>query len=116
MKLNPNYYYGMGILGFFGLFGWLMCWHTAWGRGQLPVAIMLLLTITPLLLPMRGLLHKNKRACTWAAYLSLAYFIHGSVEVYANAVQRTYLVWEVIFSLMLFFGTTLFVRFAGKTP
>jgi uncharacterized membrane protein len=48
------------------------------------------------------------------AYISLAYFIHGSIEAYVNTNGRLYPSLEIIFSLMLFFGSTLYVRFAGK--
>jgi uncharacterized membrane protein len=48
------------------------------------------------------------------AYISLIYFLHGSVEAYANTNGRFYPSLEIILSLMLFFGTTLYVRFAGK--
>jgi uncharacterized membrane protein len=48
------------------------------------------------------------------AYISLIYFIHGSIEAYANVGERLYASLEIILSLMLFFGATLYVRFAGK--
>jgi len=67
-----------------------------------------------LLLPLRGLLNRNPRSCAWMGYLSLFYFIHGAIETYANTSQRLYPSLELIFSLMLFFGTTLYVRFSGK--
>lgn len=116
MKINPDYYYYLSLVGFFGLFSWLMVWNTvlAADATKFPVALMLIITITPLLLPMRGLLNRNKRSCAWAAYISLAYFIHGAAETYLNTDQRLYLALEVLFSLMLFFGTTFYVRFVGK--
>lgn len=116
MKINPDYYYYVSLLGFFGLFVWLMLWHTLIGADatKAPVAIMLIVTVTPLLLPMRGLLNRNKRSCAWAAYLSLGYFMHGAAETYLNSAHRGYLSLEILFSLMLFFGTTFYVRFVGK--
>jgi uncharacterized membrane protein len=48
------------------------------------------------------------------AYVSLIYFLHGSVEAYVNVDERLYASLEVLFSLMLFFGTTFYVRFVGK--
>lgn len=116
MKINPDYYYYLALIGFFGLFIWLMLWNTVLGShiSKFPVALMLIITVTPLLLPMRGLLSRNKRSCAWAAYISLAYFIHGAAETYVNTDQRWYFALEVLFSLMLFFGTTFYVRFVGK--
>lgn len=115
MKIKPIYYYSMALSGFFGLFALLMLWHTVLAPStRFPVALMLLITVTPLLLPMRGLLDRNRRSCTWAAYISLIYFIHGSAEAYASADERLYASLEIMLSLMLFLGSTLYVRFAGN--
>jgi uncharacterized membrane protein len=115
MNIKPVYFYILALTGFFGLFALLMLWNTVLvTSSRFPVALMLVITVTPLLLPLRGLLNRNPRSCAWMAYISLIYFLHGSVEAYANTSGRLYPSLEVILSLMLFFGTTLYVRFAGK--
>jgi uncharacterized membrane protein len=115
MRLNPIYYHFIAIAGFFGLFALLMLWHTVLApSSQFPVALILLITVTPLLLPMRGLLARNLKSCAWAAYLSLFYFVHGSVEAYVNTDERLYALLETLLSLMLFFGASLTIRFAEK--
>jgi uncharacterized membrane protein len=115
MKINPIYYYITALTGFFGLFILLMLWNTILVPSiHFPIALVLLFTITPLLLPMRGLLARKPRSCAWAAYVSLIYFIHGSAEAYVNADERLYASLEITLSLMLFFGTTFYVRFVGK--
>ena len=115
MNIKPIHYYIVALTGFFGLFTLLMLWNTVLEpSSQFPVALMLLITVTPLLLPMRGLLDRKPKSCAWMAYISLIYFIHGSVEAFVNSNGRLYPSLEIILSLMLFFGTTLYVRFAGK--
>jgi uncharacterized membrane protein len=115
MNIKPVYFYILALTGFFGLYALLMLWNTVLVTpSRFPVALMLVITVTPLLLPLRGLLDRNPRSCAWMAYISLIYFLHGSVEAYANTSGRLYPSLEVILSLMLFFGTTLYVRFAGK--
>ena len=115
MTIKPLYFYTTALIGFFGLFALLMLWNTVLApTSGFPVAVILLVTVTPLLLPLRGLLNRNPRSCAWMGYLSLFYFIHGAIETYANTSQRLYPSLELIFSLMLFFGTTLYVRFSGK--
>jgi uncharacterized membrane protein len=115
MNIKPIYFYIVALTGYFGLFALLMLWNTVLApSSRFPVALMLLITVTPLLLPLRGLLNRNPKSCAWMAYISLAYFIHGSVETYVNSNGRFYPSLEVILSLMLFFGATLYVRFAGK--
>ena len=115
MNIKPIYFYMLALTGFFGLFALSMLWNTVLApSSRFPVALMLLISVTPLLLPLRGFLDGNSKSCAWMAYISLAYFIHGSVETYANTNGRLYPSLEIILSLMLFFGTTLYVRSAGK--
>ena len=115
MNIKPSYLYIVALAGYFGLFALLMLWNTILApSSRFPVALMLLITVTPLLLNLRGLLDRNPKSCAWMAYISLAYFVHGSIETYVNTNGRLYPSLEVILSLMLFFGTTLYVRFAGK--
>lgn len=115
MKIRPNHYHYIALAGFFGLFALLMLWHTVLAPStRFPVALVLLIAVTPLLLPMRGLLTGDPKSCAWTAYLSLLYFMHGSGEAYANADERLFAAAEILFSLMLFFGTSFYIRFAGK--
>jgi len=115
MTIKPIYCYITALAGFFGLFALLMLWNTILAPStRFPVALVLLVAVTPLLLPMRGLLDRNPRSCAWAAYVSLIYFLHGTAEAYVNADERLYASLEVMLSLMLFFGTAFYVRLAGK--
>ena len=115
MNIKPIYFYIVALTGYFGLFSLLMLWNTVLApSSRFPVALRLLITVTPLLLSLRGFLDRNPKSCAWMAYISLAYFIHGSIEAYVNTNGRLYPSLEIIFSLMLFFGATLYVRFAGK--
>ncbi len=115
MNIKPIYFHTLALTGFFGLFALLMLWNTVLAPSHdFPVALKLLITVTPLLLPLRGLLSKNTRSCAWMAYISLIYFTHGSIETYATTTERIYPVLEFTFSLILFFGTTLYVRHSGK--
>ncbi len=115
MNIKPIYCYITALTGFFGLFALLMLWNTVLVPStRFPVALVLLAAVTPLLLPMRGLLDRKPKSCAWAAYISLIYFIHGSVETYVNVDERLYSALEVMLSLMLFFGSAFYVRLIGK--
>ncbi len=115
MKIPAIYAHIVAVVGFFGLFILLMLWHTLLVPAtQFPVALILLVTVTPLLLPMRGLLNGKPKSCAWTAYISLLYFIHGCIETYSNPGERLYATLEIIFSLMLFFGAIGYVRWIKK--
>lgn len=115
MKLSPLYAHSIALAGFFGLFTLLMLWHTVLApSNHFPVALVLLITVTPLLLPMRGLLNAKPKSCAWAAYISLLYFIHGCIETYSNSTERYYAALEIVFSLMLFLGAIGYIRWNKK--
>ena len=115
MIRSAGFHYRIAFAGFIGLFILLMLWNTALSsKPTLPVALMLILTITPLLLPMRGFLKGQPKNCAWLAYISLFYFIHGSSEAYLNTGTRTYALLEILLSMMIFFGSTFYIRFLRK--
>lgn len=109
------HYYYAALIGFFGLFILLMAWHTLLSpSSKLPTALLLLISVGPLLLPFKGLLNRNLKSCTWMSYLSLPYFAHGVAEAYVNQSERPYALLEVLFSLLLCFGAGLYVYKAEK--
>ena len=113
--MKAIYYYYAALTGYFSLFFLLMLWNTILAPSKyFPVAIVLLIMVTPLLFPLKGLLNANPKSCAWAAYVSLIYFIHGSSEAFVNADQRLLAILEVIFSLLLFFGATFYIRLRKK--
>ncbi len=104
------YFYYAALAGFFGLFGLLMAWNTLLAPSpRFPVALILLVSVTPLLLPFRGLLNGNLKSCTWMSYVSLIYFTHGVSEAYVNSAERGYALAEVALSLLLCFGAGFYV-------
>lgn len=102
------------LAGYFGLFGLLMAWLTWLAPShRFPVALTLLVMVSPLLLPLRGLLHARPYTHAWTAFLALPYFAHGVVETYANPAERPFGALEVLFSLLLFVGCIGYARYAG---
>lgn len=111
MSITPNLPYRIALAGFFGLFALLMLWNTVLATpSKIPVALMLVVTVLPLLLPMRGFLARQPKSCIWLAYISLLYFVHGCLEAFANVTVRPYALMETLLSLMIFFGVLFFVR------
>lgn len=113
--MSRIYYYYAALGGFFGLFLLLMAWFTVLAPSRhLPTALLLLIGVGPLLLPLKGLLNRNLKSCTWMTYLSLPYFAHGVAETYVNQGERPLALLEILFSLLLCFGAGLFVYRAEK--
>ena len=114
MKIAPSLPYRIALVGFFGLFALLMLWNTVLTpASKLPVAFMLILTVSPLLLPMRGFLDGRLKSSAWLAYISLIYFVHGCLEAYSSPLSRPFALLEILLSLMIFFGATFYIRLSG---
>jgi len=110
------HYFYAALLGFFGLFFLQLAWHTLlFPLIGFPTALLLVMSVGPLLLPFRGLLHGNLKSCTWMTYLSLPYFAHGVAEAYASQTERPFAVLEIAFSLLLCFGAGFYVYKTEKT-
>lgn len=110
-KFQAKYYYWLALGAFLGLFTLLMLWHTILSPStRFPVALLLIINISPLLIPLRGMLHENTKSCGWMAYISLFYILHGITECYANDTERYYAAFEVFFSFLLFLGAAFYVR------
>ena len=104
--------YGCALTGYFGLLTLLLLWNTVIApSSRFPVAMILIIVVMPLMMPLRGLLHGRPAACTWAAYLSLFYFVHGVVETAGGPQERLLAGIEIAASLLLFFGAVFYVRF-----
>ena len=112
--MKAHYFYWLALSAFLELFGLLMLWQTILAPStKFPIGLLLLLNIIPLLIPMRGFLNGDKKSCSWMAYISLFYLIHGAVDCYANVDERWLAGWEAFLSLQLFFGAAFYVRFIG---
>lgn len=111
MPKHASFYHGFALSGFLGLFSLLMFWNTVlYPSTRFPIALVLLISVGPLLLPLRGFLRTEARSCAWMAYLSIAYFMHGSVEAYVNPLERLEAGLEILFSLMLFVSAIVVIR------
>ncbi len=117
MIANPiaRRWYITALFGYFGLFFLLMLWNTLLAPStRFPVTLVLIFSIGPMLIPLRGFLDANTRNCSWLAYISLFYFIHGIGEAYANSQEQGLAILEIVFSLLLFFGATYYVRYHAR--
>ncbi|MGR8940300.1 MAG: DUF2069 domain-containing protein [Gammaproteobacteria bacterium] len=116
MKTAPILFRMTALSGFFGLFTLLMLWPTVLAPArQWPTALILIVTVTPLLILVRGLLEARPQSYAWAGFISLPYFAHGAIEAYADAGTRLLAAAELVFSLLLFFGSALAIRYPGKS-
>ncbi|HEB99471.1 MAG TPA: DUF2069 domain-containing protein [Thiotrichales bacterium] len=109
--MTASRWLALTLAGYLGLFAWLGLWITFLSPPErLPVSLALLLAGTPLLFPLRGLLHGRPYTVKWSLFLALFYFTHGVVEAYASAGERPYALLEVLLALTWFAGGIAYVR------
>jgi uncharacterized membrane protein len=90
-----------GYAGWIGLIVLQPVWHLWLARDpHAPVGAVLLLSLTPLLLPVLAI-RRPSRALLWAGIVALFYFSHGVAEAWAVPADRVYALLEIGFSLLL---------------
>lgn len=108
-------WYVLTLTGYSGTFVLLVAWY-AWlaPSPHLPRSLVLLLLVTPLLFPLRGLLHARRYTVAWSGFLALFYFTHGVIEAWHAPVTRTLGLLEIALTTLWFVGAIGFIK-AGKT-
>lgn len=111
--MKPHWFHRLALGSYFALLVLTLVWH-AWlfPSAYFPISLVLIVTALPLLLPLQGLLQGRPRSHIWVALLSMLYFVHGVGESIANPQQRWLGLLEILFSLILVFSATLYVRLA----
>ena len=67
---------------------------------SVPVALVLAITVVPLLLPLAAL-RSPRRALRWVGILALFYFCHGVAEAWSAPVERMLAIVEIVLTLLL---------------
>jgi len=93
--------YRVGLVAWALLVVLQLAWH-AWlvPPQHMPMALLLAITVIPLLLPLFAL-RNVRRALLWVGILSLFYFCHGVSEAWSSAGERWLAVAEVVLTVLL---------------
>ncbi|MDE2086621.1 MAG: DUF2069 domain-containing protein [Xanthomonadaceae bacterium] len=91
----------LGLAAWVALTALQMIWHGWLLPPQgMPVALVLAITVVPLLLPIAAL-RRPRRALLWVGILALFYFCHGVAEAWSSPVERTLAILEITLTLLL---------------
>lgn len=102
------------LLGYLLLFATILVWNI-WisPPTQISRSVLLLLLLTPLLLPLRGLLRANAYTHAWASFVALFYFLLGMSSIAISA-ERNYGMVLTAASLLFFNGCIFYARFRSR--
>ncbi|MGB5472591.1 MAG: DUF2069 domain-containing protein [Gammaproteobacteria bacterium] len=110
----PRLLYALTLTGYFGTFALLLAWYVWLAPStHFPVALVLLVLVTPLLFPLRGLLHARRYTIAWSCFLALLYFTHGVIEAWHSASTRPLGLLEIVLTTAWFVGGISYIK-TGK--
>ena len=96
---------------YLGLITWVMLWIIFLGEvAREYISLWLLLFVTPLLLPLRGVLAGRDKALIWGTLVCLLYLVHGGAVAWAEPAQRWLGLIEFALSLTYLISASLFIR------
>lgn len=104
----------LGQAGYFGLLIFLPIWHLILVPSVMDKYITLLLTIGPLLLPLRGIVKQQPYTYAWSNFIVLIYMIHGLTLIWDRPDERLYVIVELLLTSMMFIGCSYFAKFRGQ--
>ncbi len=101
----------LALATYLGLIGWVMAWIIFLGNtADKHVSLFLVLFVTPLLIPLRGVLAGRNKAMIWGTLLALPYSVHGGMVIWLGE-GDVWLGWvEVLLSLGYVISASYFVR------
>ncbi|MCU7960346.1 MAG: DUF2069 domain-containing protein [gamma proteobacterium symbiont of Bathyaustriella thionipta] len=104
--------YASTLSAYFGLIILLLLWPIYFSPPQaMPIALMLLISLTPLVIFLFGVLHQRPKPLVWVAFFSLLYFIHGVSDAWvAEGVVQWLGLSETLLSCWLFISATWLAR------
>ena len=93
--------YRIGLAAWAALVALQLVWH-AWlaPPERAPLALVLAITVLPLLLPITAL-RDARRALLWVGVLSLFYFSHGIAEAWSSPAERWLGLAEIALTVLL---------------
>ena len=105
----------LSVASLLGLIALLILWY-GWlaPAAHFDKWLTILLFATPLLFPLRGILYGRPYTHAWTSYLSLFYFMHGTMEAWSNPVARPWALMEVALAIVLFTSCIFYARWRGK--
>ncbi|MDG1814736.1 MAG: DUF2069 domain-containing protein [Glaciecola sp.] len=114
MQPKTALYRTLSLVGYFGLLAWVIIWHFALTNTEYSVTFILLLYVLPLVFPLYGIVKGKPYTHAWASFVVLLYLMHGITAWYSIPEQWLYALIEVIFSVIMFTGCSMYARLRGQ--
>lgn len=104
----------LGQAGYFGLLIFLPLWHLILVPSEMNKYVTFMLTVGPLLLPLKGILKRQPYTYAWSNFIVMFYLLHGLTLIWDRPDERLYVIVELVLALMMFIGCSYFAKFRGQ--
>jgi uncharacterized membrane protein len=105
----------LSLASYLGLIGLVMAWIVFLGNvEERHISIWLILFVTPLLLPLRGVLAGRDKALIWGALVGLLYAVHGGMVAWSGDGDRWLGIAEGLLSLIYLVSASFFIRWRAE--
>ncbi|WP_018232081.1 DUF2069 domain-containing protein [Thioalkalivibrio thiocyanodenitrificans] len=105
----------LALSGLLGLFALILMWNVWLDPPRVvPRALVLILLLTPLLLPLRGMMAGRLYTHAWATYLAMPYFVLGVFHAAGTGPERGYGWLMVCLSIAWLAGAAVYPRLARR--
>jgi uncharacterized membrane protein len=102
---------GLSLASYFGLIVFAMAWAISLsGTPENRISILLLLFVTPLLIPLRGILYGREKTLVWGSLISLIYLVHGGTQWWGDGVLFSWGALELTLALLYILSSSYFIR------
>ena len=113
--MNTLFFRRLTLVSYFGLILLFLYWILLFlDSTPAPIYMLLAIAIGPLIFPLYGLLKGKPYTYAWSSFLALAYFIHATVEAYANDMTRHLALIETALSVGFFIGAIYYVKMNAR--
>ncbi|MGB1296727.1 MAG: DUF2069 domain-containing protein [Psychrobium sp.] len=104
----------LGQTGYFGLLIFLPLWHLIIVPSEMNKYVTFVLTVGPLLLPLKGILKRQPYTYAWSNFIVMFYLLHGLTLIWDRPDERVYVIIELVLAMMMFIGCSYFAKFRGQ--
>lgn len=105
----------LSLASYLGLIAWVMAWIIVLGDvAREHISLLLLLGVTPLLLPLRGVLAGRDKALIWGALVVLLYAVFGGMDAWSDDARPWLGLGMAGLSMLYLFSASFFVRWRAE--
>ncbi|RUO21884.1 DUF2069 domain-containing protein [Aliidiomarina haloalkalitolerans] len=112
---SAAFYRKLTLVCYPGLLFFVILWHALLEPNEfLSTWLVLVIWVTPLLFPLKGILQGNPYTHAWANFILIFYFLHSLTTLWTHPDERLWAAIELLLTTGAFIGATYYARYRGR--